>query len=234
MAASAAHAQTVVYNNTVNFLGEGDTNGYDTSAANTIGYTYSDMDDINVAAGFGGKSVTEFEFTVANFGSAAFTVNPTITFYNTDESEPTSIIEALTFTGLTTPGSDSIQLYTVTTGANAFTIPASGSFWAGITFTGASAANLAEVGQGLFGPPTVGTTADTLFSTNNADNGLDSNPAGYLYTYTPTPPSTQPLEYGWEFEVAAAPEPSQYAAFGLGILGIGALALKARRRKITA
>lgn len=31
------------------------------------------------------------------------------------------------------------------------------------------------------------------------------------------------------FGPAAAPEPSQFAAFGVGLLGLGALALKARR-----
>ncbi len=35
-----------------------------------------------------------------------------------------------------------------------------------------------------------------------------------------------------EFNVAAAPEPSQYAALGLGVLGLGVLALRARRRAV--
>lgn len=37
-----------------------------------------------------------------------------------------------------------------------------------------------------------------------------------------------------ENALAAAPEPSQYAAFGIGLLGLGALALKARKRTLSA
>ncbi len=36
--------------------------------------------------------------------------------------------------------------------------------------------------------------------------------------------------FGGTLTLASAPEPSQYAAFGIGVLGLGALALKAKRR----
>jgi hypothetical protein len=230
MAASAAHAQgnIVVYNNTSTPTG-----GYDgSSAAYTGTGTYTDLvaDDITVAAGLGGQTVNAFAFSIVNFGSAAVTVSPTISFYanSTTATAPGTILAAYNFNPIT-QGAGSYTVYTASV-AGAFVIPTSGSFWAAESFTSTTATTtqMASVGQYLFNPPTVGSSNDYFFQSTAASQGTASNPAGSLLYFGGSPVAN----FGWSF--TATPEPSQYAAFGLGILGIGMMALKARRRNVVA
>ncbi len=103
-----------------------------------------------------------------------------------------------------------------------------------------SGASLAAVPGGTAAPDGVtymaSGNATTGFDTADANNTLNSflgqSEAG---TWTLSIKDEQLDDTGsftgFSFTVNnAAPEPSQYAAFGLGVLGIGALALRARRR----
>ena len=79
-----------------------------------------------------------------------------------------------------------------------------GTFWAGVTFdnnngtTGMTAAQLDNMGQGLFDPPDVGTSADLAFITNAAGSFFTiSNPAGALFNLGGQPAAN----FGWEFVV---------------------------------
>gem|GEM_PF-5803405 len=80
--------------------------------------------------------------------------------------------------------------------ANVFGTPlfnAAGPIWAGITFdnnvggTGATAAQLDNLGQLVMNPPTVGTSADQVFLTTAAGSNFVSSPAGATFNYGGNP-----------------------------------------------
>ncbi len=64
------------------------------------------------------------------------------------------------------------------------------------------------------------------FSNTNLPATVNGTPSGYQLQF-----SGNNLNL---VQAAAAPEPSQYAAFGIGLLGLGALVLKARKRTLSA
>lgn len=67
-----------------------------------------------------------------------------------------------------------------------------------------------------------------LYAANNGDNTItEFTPGGVASQFASEPNAPQFLAFG----PAPAPEPSQFAAFGVGLLGLGALALRARKRQ---
>ena len=92
-------------------------------------------------------------------------------------------------------------VFTAALGANLMKMPGA-TFWAGITFdnfngtTGAAAADLNNLGQGLFDAPTVGSSQDTYFHTTAAGSFFNiANPAGAQANFSGTPVANM----GWEF-----------------------------------
>lgn len=79
---------------------------------------------------------------------------------------------------------------------------------------------------------------DTMNTANTLNSFVGMSAAGaWTLTFTDEQPDDTGSFLGFNFTInqpAAAPEPSQYAAFGIGLLGLGALALRARRRSRTA
>lgn len=77
---------------------------------------------------------------------------------------------------------------------------------------------------------------DTMNTANTLNSFVGMSAAGaWTLTFTDEQVDDTGSFLGFNFTInqpAAAPEPSQYAAFSIGLLGIGALALRARRRKV--
>ena len=207
------------YSNVSNFLGSGFVNaGVALQGTNMI--TRLVADDITPTGTHAGMSITQFKFSMANFNSAAVAVRPRVRFWFVDGAGgapgtyynlPGNV--GFSFNPLTiNPG------VTVVTGAiapNLFNMPGV-PFWAGITFddnngtTGITAAQLGGVGQGIFDPPTVGSSNDVFFMTTGAGGffGL-ANPAGTLNTLGGNPVAN----FGWEFNVDA-PVPAKDSSWG--------------------
>jgi len=195
------------YSNVTNFLGNGFVNaGSALQGANRI--TRLVADDITPTGAHAGMSVTQFVFSMANFNATAVTVRPRVRFWFTDGAGgapgtyynlPAAV--GFSFNALTIgPG---VTLVTGSLAPNLFAMPGV-PFWAGITFddnsgaTGITAAQLDLVGQGMFDPPTLGSSNDRFFITQAAGSffGL-ANPAGSLSNFGANPVAN----FGWEFSV---------------------------------
>ena len=207
------------YSNVTNFLGNGFVNaGSALQGTNRI--TRLVADDITPTGAHAGLSVTQFVFSIANFNATAVTVRPRVRFWFTDGTGgapgtyynlPAAV--GFSFNPLTIgPG---VTLLSANLAPNQFAMPGV-PFWAGITFddnagtTGISAAQLDLVGQGIFAPPTLGTSNDQFFITQAAGSffGL-ANPAGSLSNFGANPVA----DFGWEFSVDV-PVPTKDSSWG--------------------
>lgn len=210
---------TADYSNVTNFVGQGFANGGAAlQAANTI--TRLVADDITPTGTFAGLSITQLKFSIANFNPGSVSVRPRIRFWLTDGAGGApgtyySVPAAVGFSFnplLVGPG------VTIVTGAlapNQFTMPGV-PFWAGITFdnnngtTGATAAQLNLIGQGVFDAPTVGSSADLFWLTTAAGSFFaPNNPVGSLSTLGGNPVAN----FAWEFSVDA-PVPTIDSSWG--------------------
>ncbi len=221
-----AHAQVVAYNDTTTFTGYA---AFNTGAATGgTGPTTLIADDINALAGYAGRQVTQFTFSVYNGNNATTTFTPTVYFYNSDGAKggPGTLLNAVTFLPLT-EASGALNLYSPSSTAGFFTLP-SGTFWAGVSFSNATAAELNNLGQGLYDPPTIGSSQDLAFH-SSAPATTANNPSGGFFSGG----GVVNANLGWSFTVAGAvaPEPSPFAVLGIGVLGLGTLTLRARKRR---
>lgn len=207
-----------VYSNVDNFTGNAYANG---GAANQAGNTITTLvaDDILMA---GPSSITSFTFSVANFNTVAVSARARVRFYAADGAggTPGTVITGFSFNPISFAAS---SVNTFTGNVAAFVLPA--AFWAGITFdnntggTGATAAQLNNLGQGIFDPPVVGSSGNIAFQTTGAGSFLANNPAGSTFNFTGL--GAPIANFGWEF----IPTPGAAALFG--IAGVAA----ARRRR---
>jgi hypothetical protein len=69
---------------------------------------------------------------------------------------------------------------------------------------GAALAQLNGLGEGIFSPPTLGSSQDVFFATNNAGSFAGNNPAGGLFNFGGNPPAN----FAWAFSGTPVPEPS--------------------------
>lgn len=205
-----------LYSDVTTFSGSGYINA---GAATGNAITFLVADDISMTAA---AAVNQFKFSVANFDpSASFSARPRVRFYADDNAgAPGTAIGGFSFNPITFSAS-SVNTY----GAAIAPLALPQKFWAGITFDNvggtATVAQLNELGQGLFTPPDVGTSADLDFITSGAGSNLVNNPAGSVRT---SPFTANPnANYGWEFTVT--PEPVSLSALAI------ALPFLARRRK---
>jgi hypothetical protein len=210
----------VEYSNITNFTGYALRQG---PSANQAGnqITLLLADDITPLGVYAGKDVSAITFSVANLNSVAVSARPRIRFWfangaggapGTYYNVPASV--GFSFNPITfNPGS--VVLLTATVGANQFKMPGS-TFWAGVTFdnntggTGATAAQMDNLGQGIFDPPDVGSSADVFFLTQSAGSFFPTNnPAGALYDVSPDITSN----FGWEFTIST-PVPTVTTTLG--------------------
>ncbi len=232
-AAPAAFAQTTtVYSDTANFTGRGFLNG-GASGTGSTSLTNLVADDITPITGFAGSEVTTFSFSAANFNTTASTFSPLVEFYSADpvSGGPGTLLAAFQFNPLTV-ASSSVSVFTATNAAGFFALP-TGTFWAGESFTGAPAATLNNLGQGIYSPPTIGSSQDLFFKSTGPDT-VSSNPAGSFLFFNGSPVAN----FGWSFGVAtpaAVPEASTTISFGLLLaLGLGSVVAAAKKKAVPA
>jgi hypothetical protein len=231
IAAPQVRADAVIYSNITNFTGQFFTQGFSAqSGSDTI--TSTAADDITPMAGSAGNVVDGFTFTVANSSSSAVTARPIIEFWSNNGAGggPGTLLTAFAFNPIAFAG-DVAEGFTFDPGTPLFTVPASGTFWAGITFdndngtTGATASQLNLLGQGIFAPPTVGSSQDQFFQTTSGGAIPGSNPAGSLLSFSGNPVA----DFGWEFLANnSVPEPSTLLLSS--IAAVAGLGVWARRR----
>jgi hypothetical protein len=223
-------AAQVVYSNVTSFTGSGFANGLATLNGANV-QTALVADDINVGTSNGGGLVSSFTFSVGNFNTTAVSFRPLVRFFaaNGTGTGPGTLLNGYNFNAVTL-NANSVSTLTFTPAGGAFVIPSNGIFWAAITFdnnsgaTGASLAQMQNIGQGLFNPPTIGSSQDAFFQSTASGAFTASNPSGGFFNFGGSPVGN----FGWTVSIAA-PEPGTIALFLVG--GVGLVASVARRRK---
>lgn len=233
---TAAQAQVIVYNNTTTLKSAFANDG----ATDTNLVTNLVADDINPLKGNAGRGVTQFTFSVFNGATVAVTAAVHIRFYDDQapgfSGGPGNFIGGVDFSPASFTGGNSISLFTYTapTGTTVFNIPSDDSLWAGVTFDAVglstTAANLNLLGQGLYNPATIGGSDNRFFISDNPGLFSSSNPGGAsTYSFGAGGPVAN---FGWKFQIAAAPEPSAWMGLLVGGLGLSLLGLRAYKRRL--
>jgi hypothetical protein len=241
--ASSAHADIIIYNDTTHAGGHVLNGGATEVSGDDI--TNMIADDITVAPGYAGATISSFAFAVASF--AAVTADVIITFYsnNGPGGGPGTVLDTIYGEGFTFASGFYYPIGTGTLPPSLqFGVPASGTFWAALTFTddngttGATAAQLNELGVEISNPVAVGSSNAALYfegsgaadfsspSSCPSSCGAVNNPAGTLGALG----TGQAANFYWGF-TTPTPEP------GTGMLSLlAALPLAAgfiRRRRAT-
>ena len=225
---------TIIYSNTTNFSGQGFANGGATvSAGNT--QTKFVADDIffdpSVPAG---TQLNGFTFSVANFNGAAVSARPLVRFYGDNAGLPGVLLGGFNFNPISF-AAGTVQLFSFSFAASpSLVTPAPGTrFWAGVAFddntggTGATVAQLNLLGQGIFAPPTVGSSNDQFFQSTSAGTYNANNPPGSLLFFGGNPVA----DFGWSFTGAVAvPEPMTWAMISFGAIGSISYGIRYRRK----
>jgi hypothetical protein len=199
-----------VYSNITTFSGSGTSNGGSALAAgNTISRLIAD--DLTFV-GTPPFSIVTIRFNIGNLNTVAVSARPRIRFYLADGTAgaPGTLITGFTFNPISfTAG----NVATYTGNVTAFSIT-SNNIWAGVTFddntgaTGATLAQLDNLGMGIFNPSDVGTSTDAIFRTTSSGSFLANNPVGANINFSGTPLAN----LGWEF-VTAPPIPVELMRF---------------------
>ncbi len=230
---SVQAGQVTAYSNVTTFSGYGYAGGGATSVS---GDTITTMvaDDITPVAGLAGDNVVSFTFSAGSFNSTTVSARPIVSIYEADNGgAPGTLLTTIVFNPIAF-ASDTVGLYTATSATGFFALP-SGTFYAGLSFdnnsgaTGATVAQLNNLGQGLFNPPTVGSSADSFFQAMSAGSIGTNDPSGSFYFFGGSPVAN----FGWAFTVATAaivPEPSSVVLSGIAGLALTGVALRRRAR----
>ncbi len=222
-----AAADSIFYDNVSTFTGSAYSNGGATAAAPI---TTLVADDISLL-GSQPVSVSSFFFSVANLNPTAVSARPRIRMYLGDAagSLPGTLVYAASFNPISFTAF-SANFYGAT---SSFVVPANTILWAGITFDNvggtATVAQLNNLGQGLYNPPTVGSSQDVFFQTTTAGSFNQNTPPGSLFNLGANPVAN----FGWRFVGSAVtPEPGAVAMLmGFGVSGAALLRRRRAARK---
>jgi hypothetical protein len=223
----AAQAQVVIYDNSANFAGSAFSNGGSAlQSGNTI--TRLVADSIQTTAVGAPFIIDGFSFSVSNLNTVAVSARPRVRFYLADGAggAPGTYVTGFSFNPISFAASN-VSLFSTTIVPVTFAT-STGAFWAGITFdnstgtTGATGAQLDLLGQGIYGPPLVGSSADNFFVTTAAGSFLVNNPAGTVTSFGGSPVAN----FGWRF---TSPVPESSTLWML-LVGLPVLGLSLRRR----
>jgi len=210
---------SVDYSNVTSFLGQGFANGGAAlQGANTI--TRLVADDLTPNGVGAGTDVTQIKFSVANFNAVPVTARARIRFWLDNGSGAPgayySVPAAVGFSFNPFAFGPGVTILTGTIAPGQFTMPGV-LFWAGITFddnngtTGATLTQMNNLGQGLFDPPTVGTSADMAFQTTAAGSFFTTaNPPGTVFNLGGNPITN----FGWEFTTVGPVVPTNKSTWG--------------------
>ena len=201
------------FSNVTSFGGSGFKNG-GTGAISGILTTKYVTDDLAMTGAV--PSVTRFTWSVANFNATATTARMRVRWHLPDGpgGTPGTYITGFSFAASALPVG--VSTFFADTSTTPFALPA--NCWMGICFdnSGAAAttaAQLDNLGVGLFNPPDVGTSGDVAFLTSAASVGNVNNPAGGTFNFGGAPVAN----FGWE----VVPAPASMALIGLGGLVAG-------------
>lgn len=222
------------YSNVTNFLGSAyAAGGAEVQGANTI--TRMVMDDCTFDGTAAGQSIVEFKFSIYNGNGATILARPRVRFWMSDGAggSPGTYLNTgagnigFSFTPLNVGAGVTVVTASISAFPGLFLMPAANqTIWAGVVFDnnnatgmpGIGAAQLNNMGQGVFHPATIGSTADGAFQTTAAGSFFGTNnPAGAALSFNGNPPAS----FAWEF---SAPEPASLALLALG----GLLAIRRR------
>lgn len=217
--ANPERATYPLYDNVTAFTGFGVNSGGAAAIAGILTTRYI-ADDIIMNPVNYGASITGMTWCVANFNAEATTARMRVRWHQDSVAGPGTYINGFSFAALALPVG--ISCWTYDQVASIMTVPATTRFWAGITFdnSGAAAttaAQLNNLGMGIFDPPTEGSSANLDFLTTAASIGNVSSPPGLIRNA----PYTVNANHGWQLR----PEPGT-----ISLIAIGALSLLRRRR----
>lgn len=203
-----------IYANLTNDAGGNVTNGGASSA--TQG-TRILADDIN----FNGSApfqVNQVSFSVTNEDFSSFTARPRIRFWKNDGTGggPGTLVAAYSFSIMPFAGFSATTL-SASLGSG-FAFPDNAA-WVGIFFdapTGASATidNLNNLGQAVYDPPNVGTSADQYFTSANP-GAANNNPSGSIQGFGVGGPPIS-ANFGWTFQQSCNNAPTSFNITGGG------------------
>src|SRR4051794_25938791 len=207
LAGPTAHAQTTYYSNLTNSTGFAYAPG---NSANVGGTFYTPMvaDDLNLGPGAAGQSINSLTFTAANLNGTTVNAQVILNFYMTNGAAggPGTLLASVLFNPISI-SAGVVTAFTYTPGSNIFTVPANGQLWAGLVFSnggGATAtqAQLNLLGQGIFDPPTVGSSQDVIFRSTTGGPANSNDPPGALVFFGGNPRAN----FGWSLR-GPAPVP---------------------------
>lgn len=234
-ALSEKSSALTVYSNTTTSTGQSFSPGGATTISGN-GITRLIADRITLDPSTTDFAITGFTFSVTNLGTNSVSARPRVRFYQTDGTggAPGTLIAAFSFNAITFAPNSEILL----NAATSFTAPS--TFWAGIVFdnnsgaTGATLTDLNGLGQGIYNPPTIGSSTDQFFTTSSAGAFNSNNPPGSLTSFGGNPVAN----FGWQFRVADPPTPVPFqfspalGFVGLGVLRLGLKSLKVIKRQL--